>query len=354
MQYYYHADHLGSSSYITNLDAQIVQHVEYVPFGEVFIEERNQSWNTPYLFNGKELDEETGLYYYGARYYNPRESVWLSTDPLAEKYPNVSLYAYTFQNPVKFIDPTGMEPDGWGRKGNQWIYDENITQENYKELGYDDYSDGVTNNTYTSVNNTQVTLNSNGTWNERGLTSSGEFYGGDGSGSFMDWAHRIVYETDQYNPIALVWDGIQGYITGADRFGNELNTAGSTFKIAIAIPIGKAGGLLYRAEQGVVNVTSKNVVKEAIKTANGIEVTGFTKHGLNRALQRGCKTDAILDAIKNPLKIGNVSTDQMGRQSQRFIGRYGEVVINPQTGKIISANPTSSKKAAKLLKQLEK
>ncbi|PQL94746.1 RHS repeat domain-containing protein [Apibacter adventoris] len=110
MQYYDHADHLGSSSYITNLDAQIVQHVEYVPFGEVFIEERNQSWNTPYLFNGKELDEETGLYYYGARYYNPRESVWLSVNPMAKKYPNISPYAYTFQNPVKLIDPNGEEP----------------------------------------------------------------------------------------------------------------------------------------------------------------------------------------------------------------------------------------------------
>ena len=54
MQYYYHPDHLGSSSYITNLDGEIVQHVEYVPFGEVFIEERNNSWNTPYLFNGME------------------------------------------------------------------------------------------------------------------------------------------------------------------------------------------------------------------------------------------------------------------------------------------------------------
>ena len=95
--------------YITNLDGEIVQHVEYVPFGEVFIEERNNSWNTPYLFNGKELDEETGLYYYGARYYNPRESVWLSVDPLAEKYPNVSSYAYVFQNPIKYIDPRGLE-----------------------------------------------------------------------------------------------------------------------------------------------------------------------------------------------------------------------------------------------------
>ena len=62
-QYYYHADHLGSASYITNLDGEIAQYIEYVPFGEVFLEERNNKWNSPYLFNGKELDEETGLSY---------------------------------------------------------------------------------------------------------------------------------------------------------------------------------------------------------------------------------------------------------------------------------------------------
>jgi RHS repeat-associated protein len=106
-QYYYHSDHLGSTSLITNLDGEIVQHVEYVPFGEVFIEERNNKWNTPYLFNAKELDEETGLYYYGARYYEPRVSLWISADPMQEKYPGVSTYAYALQNPVRFIDPDG-------------------------------------------------------------------------------------------------------------------------------------------------------------------------------------------------------------------------------------------------------
>ena len=109
-QYYYHSDHLGSTSLITDLDGDIVQHVEYVPFGEVFIEERNNKWNTPYLFNAKELDEETGLYYYGARYYDPRVSVWLSADPLQEKYPNISSYAYCLNNPVILIDPNGQRP----------------------------------------------------------------------------------------------------------------------------------------------------------------------------------------------------------------------------------------------------
>ena len=88
MQFYYHPDHLGSSSYITNLDGEVVQHIEYVPFGEVFVEERNNIWNTPYLFNAKEFDEETGLYYYGARYYDPKVSLWISPDPIQEKYPN--------------------------------------------------------------------------------------------------------------------------------------------------------------------------------------------------------------------------------------------------------------------------
>ena len=107
MQFYYHPDHLGSSSYITNLDGEVVQHIEYVPFGEVFVEERNNIWNTPYLFNAKEFDEETGLYYYGARYYEPRLSLWISTDALKEKTPNVSPYIYTDNNPIIYIDPDG-------------------------------------------------------------------------------------------------------------------------------------------------------------------------------------------------------------------------------------------------------
>ena len=116
MQFYYHPDHLGSSSYITNLDGEVAQHIEYVPFGEVFIEERNNTWNTPYLFNAKEFDEETGMYYYGARYYEPRLSLWMSTDPMQEKYSNISTYCYVSNNPIKYIDIVGLEI------GSPWRY----------------------------------------------------------------------------------------------------------------------------------------------------------------------------------------------------------------------------------------
>ena len=108
MQFYYHPDHLGSSSYITNLDGEVAQHIEYVPFGEVFIEERNNTWNTPYLFNAKEFDEETGLYYYGARYYESRVSLWMSTDPMEKNMPYSSTYTYCHNNPINRIDENGL------------------------------------------------------------------------------------------------------------------------------------------------------------------------------------------------------------------------------------------------------
>ena len=109
-QYFYHPDHLGSSSYITDASGEVYQHLEYFAFGETFVEEHSNTHRTPYLFNGKELDEETGLYYYGARYYDARTSIWLAVDPLAEKYPGWSPYNYTMNNPINLIDPDGRSP----------------------------------------------------------------------------------------------------------------------------------------------------------------------------------------------------------------------------------------------------
>lgn len=106
--YWFHTDHLGSSSYITGADGEVTQNIEYFPSGEVFVENHNKaSNNSPYKFNAKELDAETGYYYYGARYYNPRVSLWLNVDPLAEKYPSWSPYAYCGNNPINYFDPDG-------------------------------------------------------------------------------------------------------------------------------------------------------------------------------------------------------------------------------------------------------
>ncbi len=95
-------------------------------------------YNSPYKFNGKELDEETGLYYYGARYYDPKVSIWLSVDPLAEKMPSWSPYSFCFNNPMRFVDPDGMEAvenDDWKKdKDGNYVYDYKLNKDNSELL----------------------------------------------------------------------------------------------------------------------------------------------------------------------------------------------------------------------------
>jgi len=105
--FYFHPDHLGSTSYITSRNGSISQHVEYIAFGEVLFEEHSSSFSSPYLFNGKELDRETNLSYYGARYLDMKTSLWLSLDKEGENDLSVGGYVYSFNNPINFTDPDG-------------------------------------------------------------------------------------------------------------------------------------------------------------------------------------------------------------------------------------------------------
>ncbi len=83
-------------------------------------------WFYTFGFTGKERDEETGYGYFGARYMDhDLMTMWLSVAPMADKYPNISPYAYCAWNPVKLVDPDGkdvweLSNDGsliWKEKG---------------------------------------------------------------------------------------------------------------------------------------------------------------------------------------------------------------------------------------------
>ena len=79
---------------------------EYTPYGELWVEEVSDSFDKiPFRFTGKEFDEETNLYYYGARYMNPRTSRWMSADPAMD---GMNWYAYCSNNPINYVDPTGL------------------------------------------------------------------------------------------------------------------------------------------------------------------------------------------------------------------------------------------------------
>jgi len=145
--YFYASDHLGSSSVLTTQQGSYHERIEYLPYGETWVEDKATSdgYSTPYKFTGKELDAETGLYYFGARYYDARVSRWISADPALEegkyfpkpndfdtehdfywylqqdgskKLPglggvfnavNMDVYHYAGNNPVKLVDPDGNE-----------------------------------------------------------------------------------------------------------------------------------------------------------------------------------------------------------------------------------------------------
>jgi len=157
--YYYHPDHLRSTSWVTDQNGKVHEHVEYFPYGEVWrdpVSDRDGAGvkGQRFLFSGKELDE-TGLYYFGARYLDPQRARWISPDPLTltqaspangtsnndgttflvqhvaslqrARWPRaLSAYAYVGWTPLSYDDPDGLAERGdvvffnWGDPVQDW------------------------------------------------------------------------------------------------------------------------------------------------------------------------------------------------------------------------------------------
>ena len=75
-----------------------------MPYGELLVYQTLTDYNERFKFTGKERDEETGYGYFGARNYTSAASIWLSPDPLLNKYPEISPYAYCYWNPMRYVD----------------------------------------------------------------------------------------------------------------------------------------------------------------------------------------------------------------------------------------------------------
>ncbi|HMB55425.1 MAG TPA: deaminase domain-containing protein, partial [Thermoanaerobaculia bacterium] len=123
--YYYHPDQLGSTHYVTDEDGELFRHLEYFPFGEGWVDESSVTQRTPYQWISKELDSQTGLYEFGFRFFQPRESQWLSADPILDQLldtealarPDLGvlpyrqpglIYGYSANDPINLYDPTGL------------------------------------------------------------------------------------------------------------------------------------------------------------------------------------------------------------------------------------------------------
>ena len=125
-QLFFHSDQVGSANYVTGTHGEVLEHLEYFPSGETWVQEAfgDAAGNT-YQFAGKQFDTESGFYYFGARYYDPRTGIFETPDPalpqalanLPASPASVDVFAPSFLNPYNYADDrplTVTDPTGGG------------------------------------------------------------------------------------------------------------------------------------------------------------------------------------------------------------------------------------------------
>jgi len=105
--YFYHTDHIGSVRAVTNQAGTVVWNADYLAFGRRFGDDGASEFEEWHGFTGKEYDPDTGLYYYNTRWYDADIGRFISEDPARDPN-NPNLYVYGRNNPLRFVDPTGL------------------------------------------------------------------------------------------------------------------------------------------------------------------------------------------------------------------------------------------------------
>jgi RHS repeat-associated protein len=136
---YTHQDTLGSTVLTTNQSGSVVTKYQYDPFGQLIGQDGKT--NTNYLYTNQEYDQESELYYYNARYYNPRLGRFISRDPyLGRDGDTLSRNGYTYvkNNPLKYVDPSGEteQENVFDKFANQGICGVNMSCETTKNQNY--------------------------------------------------------------------------------------------------------------------------------------------------------------------------------------------------------------------------
>ena len=285
--FFYHSDHLGSTSYITDDHANITQYDAYLPYGELLVDEHSSSEDLPYKFNGKQFDEETGLYYYGARYMNPITSLWYGVNPLAEKLPLTSVYSYCMANPIKLVENDGRFPRKWQAQLSRWFYNifhKTKASEIYENKEAQNPKFRYTYNTFSSPNDKEFVITSNYKFDTKWTKDAQNVGDGMAIGGYAATLTGIGAEVGA--PLAAIGNTISALGSGTEIALNLLNgDYGDSFK-------GIAYGLSEKAIEVGINKlipgdagpTTKEVFKYLKGKAFG---SGKTKRILNKEFDIG-------------------------------------------------------------------
>ena len=319
---FYHADGNGNITALLSTNGLVLAWYQYTPFGTTLAQSGPLADANVYRFSSKAWHERTGLYYYGYRFYSPNLQRWLNADPIQEEG-GINLYGFVFNDSVGLVDPLG-------EAASDQIADPWIKQ---VHAGRDMLMSGGTG--WGSVLwNTCV-----GSFATLGESIPDALKAGDATGDASA------------DPNAGVGTWTLAVIQDGGRAATVVSTAGgAAAKVTTAVRGASGGTASAAAAQaaGAASATAKTgcaAKGTELVAQNGTKITGFTKHGIDRVVgdgskRAGVKPEALLDALKNPKKIVS-GVDSQGRPFQTFVGENARVVVNPQTGQVVSVNPLS-------------
>ena len=323
---------------LVNTSGTAQERYTYTPFGQVTFRDSSGSTLSSsakdwvFLHQGGERIA-AGDYEFRNRVYSPSLGRWLSNDPLGFEAGDQNWYRAIGNNPGNGLDPSGLD---WLLGG---LFGQNTNHLPYRPDPFKPSKnpqkkpEGPRNpNEIQSGELDQYSQIAGITWK-----------------SNTDWYSAVG---EQVGPHAIeVAVTIGGYLipgTFDEYFKNFLKLK----KLRIVdnkivdqagkvIPEEKLPGIIKELEQeiGKVGLGPKN----PITAKNGTRITGYTKHGLDRAIgdggkRAGASPSSIIDALKNPIKIEK-GTDKLGRPFETFTGQNARVVVNPDSGQIVSVNP---------------
>jgi RHS repeat-associated protein len=245
-RYYFHSDHLGSTTILTNQSGSVVERTKYDPWGEVL----DGGSKSKYLYTGQEKDQETNLHYYNARYYDPHIRRFTQPDDIIQNLYDpqyLNRYAYVRNNPLKYTDPTG----------HLSILDyNNALNQYYKKPSATSYNNVL--NTISAIQKESTSPKASGQssgGNNSGASRSSNSGGSNNAGSTnLNPVAAIAKNASNLSSQTL----IAGINQAKGNIDNNINSVGGCFQGSAGAGAGAGGGggasacLYITKEQGLV------------------------------------------------------------------------------------------------------